>query len=87
MTSLLEHAFVENRCNECGGSYRVTLYDALMEHQVQREWQPVRPCSACSGVTSALATVVPEARLEALNHAWQQVAQAAADAGLDLRLG
>ena len=88
MSSLLQFAFVDEHCNACGERYRVTLYDLLQEYRVQREWRPGRPlCSACSVSPSRLLHAIPEAAIEALAAAWEDVVEAARHAGLDLRTG
>lgn len=87
MSSILSYAYIEQQCNACGGSYRVTLYEALAAHQVEREWQSSRHCDLCSMPASLLVTAIPAELVENLNAAWEQVAQSARDAGLDLRVG
>ena len=87
MDSLLRYAYVEERCNACGGTFRVTLYDALMTQQVYSDWEPGRPCSTCSVSQSALATTLPSDLLESIDAAWQRIAEIAQDAELNLRVG
>lgn len=88
MDNLLQAAFVDEHCNACGASYRVSLYDLLQEYRLQREWHPGRPtCAACSLTHSSLMAAVPEADVEALASAWERVAQGARNAGITLRVG
>ena len=87
MDSLLRYAYIEQYCNACGGSYRVTLYEALIEHRVQREWESGRRCSHCAVEASSLFASVPAELIEDLDASWERVAGAAAGAGLDLKAG
>ncbi len=87
MENLLQHAYVEQRCNACGGSYRVSLYDALAEHRVQGDWQSGRNCSLCSVQELPALSAIPAELLEGLNEAWERVVRAADQAHLDLKVG
>jgi hypothetical protein len=88
MDNLLQAALVDEHCNACGDTYRVTLYDLLQEYRLQREWRPGRPtCAACSMAHSSLMTAIPEDAVEALSAAWERIAEAARAGGLDLRTG
>ena len=87
MENLLQHAYVEQHCNACGGSYRVTLYDALAERRVQEEWQSGRNCSLCSVPDSPAVSAIPAELVENLNDAWEEVVRAAAAARVDLQVG
>ncbi len=87
MDSLLRYAYIEQPCNACGGCYRVTLYEAFAEQQVQREWHSGRQCEICSTPYSPLVTAISAELADNLNAAWEQVAQAAREAGLDLKVG
>lgn len=87
MNSLLQYAYVESRCNACGGSLDVTLLDMSMEQQVRREWRSPRPCVNCSLENMQIMRVLPEELVRDLGHAWEKVAAAASAAGVELRLG
>jgi len=87
MDSLLRYAYIEQRCNACGGSYRVTLYEALVEHQVQREWRSGRHCELCSMPDSLLVSAIPADLLDDLNAAWEQAVCGAMEAGVELKVG
>lgn len=87
MDNLLRQVYINRRCNACGGTFRVTLHDALMENRVQREWQPARPCSVCSADSGPLRSAVPAEALEGLESAWENVRRAAEEAGLELQFG
>lgn len=87
MNSLLRYAYVEGRCNACGGILGVTLLDMLKEQQVRREWRSPRPCVDCVLENNQLMRVLPERLVENLNLAWAEVAAAASAAGVELRLG
>jgi hypothetical protein len=86
MNSLLRCAYIEERCNSCGGNYRVTLYDMLLEHNVGREWQSPRPCSVCSVESLQYMALIPEALLRRLDRAWTGIAQTATEAGFELKV-
>lgn len=85
--SLLRHAFVDQHCNACGDSYRVTLHDLLMEHRLHREWISPRPCGQCSAETRPLMQAVPASLLEQLNTAWEHIAEAARSNEIPLQTG
>ena len=87
MDSLLKYASVEQNCNACGGSYTVTLLDALMQHRVKDEWQSPRPCAACAGASSDFAQAIPAELLEQLEDAWLAVRDSARAKGFVLNFG
>ncbi len=71
MESILRHAVIRRPCNECGGSYFVSLHDVLLEHRVLDEWQSSRPsCGACRREFDQLVHQVPRETLESLAAAW-----------------
>ncbi|MCK9519874.1 MAG: hypothetical protein M0R74_12755 [Dehalococcoidia bacterium] len=76
MDNILRHAFVKRHCNECGGSYNVTLYDVLQEQRVLDEWQSGRPsCAGCSRELDQMVHQIPRESLESLAAAWDAVTQ------------
>lgn len=85
MSNLLRCAYVERPCHACGGSFRVTLHEMLMEHRVNREWESTRKCSVCSLENRQLMWVVPPELLENLERAWQDTLEAAEKAGVELQ--
>ena len=85
--SLLRYAYIEQPCNACGGSYRVSLQEILMEHRLHDEWQPARPCGTCSLESRQLMWRIPPELVESLGAAWERVAQAAEDVQLGLKVG
>lgn len=88
MDNILRHAFVRRRCNECGGSYNVTLYDVLQEQRVLDEWHSARPsCPSCSREFDQMVHQIPRASLETLASAWKDVEEHLAkhDVQLELR--
>lgn len=87
MQELLQCASVERRCNACGGTYRITLYEMLMEHRTHAESPPVRRCSICSLEERPAMWTIPAPLLDDLERAWEAVRAAADDAGVDLKLG
>jgi len=87
MNSLLQYAYVQSRCNACGGTLDVTLLDMFMEYQVHREWQSPRPCVNCALANMQLMRVLPEELVTDLHRAWEKVAAAASASGVELRLG
>lgn len=87
MDSLLRYAYIEQRCNACGGSYRVTLYEAHAEHQVQRTWRSARHCEVCSTPDSPLVTRIPPELVDNLHAAWERILEVAREAGLELKVG
>ena len=40
----LTNVYFTERCNVCGNTYPVTLYDIFREQQIAEQWQSVRPC-------------------------------------------
>ena len=87
MNSLLSCAFFEQRCNACGGSFRVSLQQVLMEHRVNHEWQSPHPCSVCSIENRQAMWAIPVTVIEELERAWERVASAAERAGIPLVVG
>lgn len=87
MDNLLRYGYVEEPCNACGAQFATTLLDALMEHRVQKEWTPPRPCSVCAGNSSPFAATISPELLEQLDRAWQAVRDEAKNAGYELMLG
>ncbi len=87
MESILNQAFVERPCHNCGGRYRVTLYDVLQEHRLRQEWSPVRSCSSCAVDNHFLLDSFPADALRAIDEYWEKVAQAARDHEIELRVG
>lgn len=86
MNSLLRCAYIERFCNVCGKTFRVTLLEILMEHQVQHEWDAPRHCSVCSLENRQVMWAIPESLIENLNRAWEEVAEAAKKAGIELQV-
>jgi hypothetical protein len=87
MNSLLQYAYVESRCNACGGSLNITLLDMVMEQQVRREWRSPRPCVDCALENNQPMRVLPEQLVETLQRAWEEIVTAASAAGVELQLG
>ena len=48
MESLLSYAYLEDTCPHCRAIVPVTLHEIRLEQEIEREWQPVRPCTSCS---------------------------------------
>lgn len=85
--SLLLHAFVDEKCNACGHSYRVTLHELLMEHRLHDEWVSPRPCGTCSAETRPLMRALPAPLLENLCEAWERLVEAAETNEISLQTG
>jgi DNA-binding FadR family transcriptional regulator len=71
---VLKAAWFEHRCNACGGSYHVTLYDVLQEARLGRSWTSARPNDAHQHNHSeydSLIASIPTDRLEAVAAAWE----------------
>jgi hypothetical protein len=86
MDSILRSAYIEEHCNACGGSYRMTLYDALAEHQIEADWESGRRCELCETPRALLVSVLPRDLLEDLNRTWLRVKEVAEEAQLDLKV-
>lgn len=87
MQNLLQYAYVEKRCNQCGGSYHITLYEMLMEHRANDEGPAARGCSVCSLEARQVMWTIPAGLLEELETAWEAVRAAAEEAHAGLKLG
>ncbi len=76
----MEHPFINvfftERCNVCGGTYQVTLYDIYREQQLVDEWQSPRPGSENHEHQQRLVAVVPKEELAAAILAWERLAAA-----------
>jgi hypothetical protein len=74
----MEHPFTNvyftERCNVCGNTYPVTLYDIFREQQLAEQWQSVRPGDACTDHRQRLVAAVPAPELAAAMAAWEQLA-------------
>jgi hypothetical protein len=84
MSSLLACAYLQQRCNNCGGEYRVSLQDLFAEHAVQREYTPRFGCSFCSAENVQLMRAFPESLLAQIDASWTEIARIAEAAGLEL---
>jgi len=69
MERLLDHVFVSRRCNACGGSYDVTLFDVLRAQRLEEEWNP--RCKECAPQFDSLLRQLPREQLEAVSRAWE----------------
>ncbi len=82
----MEHPFTSvlfsERCNVCGGTYQVTLYDIYREQQLAAEWQSPRPGSEEHEHRQRLVAAVPKQELAAAIQAWEQLAAALQAGGL-----
>lgn len=85
MDDLLSLAGIGEPCNVCGQQYVLTLREVRLQQQAAGEWDRVRPsCDACKVQNDRLADIVPDAELAALDNAWQGLAQALEQRGLQL---
>lgn len=75
MESILQCAYIDERCNACGGSYRVTLYEALQRTRLEDDWVSARPVEACHAEYDALLAAIPRDALEAVEDAWRNLAR------------
>jgi len=79
MAHPLENVYFTERCNVCGQTYPVTLYDIYREQQLAEQWQSVRPTEECAEHRQRLVAGVPPAELAALMEAWERLAAALAE--------
>jgi hypothetical protein len=86
MSSLLACAYLLQRCNNCGGEYRISLQDLLVERAVQREYTPRFGCSFCTAENVQLMRAIPESLLATVDRSWNEILRVAEAAGLELHL-
>jgi hypothetical protein len=72
----LTNVYFTERCNVCGNTYPVTLYDIFREQQLAEQWQSVRPCRECDEHRQRLVATVPAPELAAVMEAWERLATA-----------
>ena len=72
----LTNVYFTERCNVCGNTYPVTLYDIFREQQLAEQWQSVRPCRECDEHRQRLVAAVPAPELAAVMEAWERLATA-----------
>jgi hypothetical protein len=87
MDSLLSYAYLEESCPHCRDVVPVTLYEILLEQQIQREWQPVRRCEGCAEPRGHAVNAIPEVELDRLAAAWDALRVALAARGVRLHVG
>lgn len=72
----LTNVYFDERCNICGNTYPVTLYDIFREQQLAEQWQSARPCGECYEHRQRLVAAVPAPELAAVMEAWERLATA-----------
>ena len=72
----LTNVYFTERCNVCGNTYPVTLYDVFREQQLAEQWQSVRPRGDCDQHRQRLVAAVPAPELAAVMAAWELLATA-----------
>lgn len=75
----LSNVYFTERCNVCGKTYPVTLYDIFREQQLAEQWQSVRPTDECAEHRQRLVAAVPAEELAAVMAAWERLAAALTD--------
>ena len=84
---LLSDVYLLQRCNVCGETYPLTLYEILLEQRANAQWQSPRPHGESGvGYNSVLGTV-PQEELEALATAWDHLFATLDAKGLTLHIG
>jgi hypothetical protein len=87
MQRLLSQTYLEERCNVCGETYPLTLYEILLEQRASAQWQSPRPDGATGVGYNRAAAVVPAEQLEAVAAAWEQLLLTLAEKGLTVQIG
>jgi hypothetical protein len=87
MDSLLSYAYLEEDCPHCRQTIPVTLYQILLEQQLQREWQPIRACERCTVPRDHAVYAVPERELGQLAAAWNTLRAVVTARGVRLQVG
>ncbi len=76
----MEHPFTNifftERCNVCGGTYQVTLYEIYRAQVLAGEWQSARTGGEDHEHRLRLVAAVPKEELLAAIQAWDQLAAA-----------
>lgn len=84
MENLLNRAYFEQHCHQCGHSYPLTLYSILQEHRIADQWHNLQGRDIDDPDTHHVLDAIPTEALEELDRAWRRVAEAAESAGLHL---
>jgi hypothetical protein len=84
---LLSHAYFEERCNVCGESYPLTLYEILLQQRAQRQWQSPRPHGEAGVGFDSTLQGVPTDQLEAIAAAWERLVTTLDEKGMTVQIG
>ncbi|GEM_PF-1913645 len=87
MEHLLANVYFTERCNVCGKTYPVTLYEIFREQQLAEQWQSACSCDACDAHRQRLVAAVPARELAAVMEAWDRLATALQAGDLAFRVG
>lgn len=86
MESLLNRAYFEQHCHQCGHSYALTLYNILQEQRLADEWHNLQGRDIDDPDTHRVLAAIPRDALEEIEAAWSRLVEASVAAGLDLRI-
>lgn len=87
MENPLTSVYFEERCNACGSSYPINLYEIYREQRLDAEWHSARPCETCSRQRERLVESIPAQELTDLVQAWEKLATALEARGLSFTVG
>jgi len=83
----LANVYFTERCNVCGKTYPVTLYEIFREQQLGEQWHSARSCDACDAYRQRLVAAVPARELAAAMEAWDRLAIALQACDLAFNVG
>ncbi len=84
MESLLNRAYFQQHCHECGHTYTLTLYGVLQEQRIQAEWHNLQDRTVADPDTQHVLDSIPRDALEEFEAVWSRIVAASAAAGLQL---
>lgn len=84
---LLSDVYLEQRCNVCGHTYPLTLYEILLEQRANTQWQSPRPHGETGVGYNSVLSAVPQDELEALATAWDHLLTTLEAKGLTPQIG
>lgn len=84
---LLSDVYLEHRCNVCGESYPLTLYEILLEQRAQQEWQSPRPHGETGVGFDSVLQAVPADQLETIAAAWERLLTTLDEKGMTVQIG
>lgn len=87
MENPLTSVYFQERCNACGSSYPINLYEIYREQKLDAEWRSARPCESCTRQRERLVESIPAQELADLAQAWEKLATALEARGLNYAIG